>query len=120
MSIFFIKLESIFYIYYQDRNREKKILGISIENPDSPQAKGELILGALDEEKFSDMSWSDNINSEQWIFKMDQINFSEKNLCENCHVGVDLLTPYIQGRDTISSKKWSLRKWVTLSRYDQF
>ena len=78
MSIFFIKLESIFYIYYQDENREKKILGISIENPDSPQAKGELILGALDEEKFSDMSWSDNINSEQWIFKMDQIKFSEK------------------------------------------
>ena len=81
-----------------------------MENPDSPQAKGELILGALDEDKFSDMSWSDNINSEQWIFKMDQITFSGKNLCENCHVGVDLLTPYIQGRVTITSKKDHLKK----------
>lgn len=102
---FFVKLESIFYINHQVEHGEKKVLGISIENPDSPQAKGELILGALDEVKFSDMSWCDNIKSEQWIFKMNQINFSEKNLCENCHVGVDFLTPYIQGQVTITSKR---------------
>merc|ERR1712176_1715616 len=44
-----------------------------------------------------DMAWTDNISPDTWMLQMEQINFNGRNLCEDCTVGVDLLTPFIQG-----------------------